>query len=101
MWYNAHMLAVQRQSKYFSKVMTMPNGVEAVVYFELIERNGHLVAKAIRFEAIAPQAEVLALPTISISEHITPIKSYFTSFISPYFKDFSFVLSQPTRAPSL
>jgi transcription elongation factor len=94
------MLAIQKRNKYFSRVMTMPNGVEAVVYFELIERNGQVVAKAIYAEAIISQAEIIALPTISISSHIAPVKSFFTSFISPYFKDFSFVMSQPTRAPS-
>jgi len=98
------MLALQKQPKYFSKVMMMPNGVEALVYFEIIERNGHFIAKAIYAEAIdastIPEQKVCALCGQVESISITPVKSYFTSFISPYFKDFSFVTSQPTRAPS-
>ena len=96
------MLAIQRQNKYFSKVMKMPNGREALVYFEIIERNGHLIARAIRLEAIqtVSQSEILALPIFSVSEHIAPVKSFYTNYVSPYFKDFSFVMSQPTRAPS-
>jgi hypothetical protein len=105
------MLAIQRQlarhsggPKYFSKVMTMPNGVEALVYFEIIERNGHLIAKAIYAEAIdastIPEQKVCALGGACIVSTVTPVKSYFQSVLTPYFKDFSFVMSQPTRAPS-
>lgn len=105
MCYNGRMLAIQRQPKYFSKVMTMPNGVEAIVYFELIERNGHLIAKAVRMEAISANATIseqliFALPGCVLCSAVVPVKSFFTSFVSPYFRDFSFVLSQPTRAPS-
>ena len=102
--YNSPMLAIQKRNKYFSRVMVMPNGVEAVVYFELIERNGHLVAKAIYAEAIdvsaVPEQKVYALPGCVICSDVAPVKSFFASVISPYFKDFSFVISQPTRAPS-
>lgn len=98
------MLAIQRQPKYFSKVMVMPNGVEALVYFEIIERNGHLVAKAIYAEAIdvsaVPEQKVCCLAGEVFSADVLPVKSFYTSFVSPYFKDFSFVISQPTRAPS-
>mgnify|MGYP000882849280 CR=1 FL=1 len=98
------MLAIQRQPKYFSKVMMMPNGVEALVYFEIIERNGHLVAKAIYAEAIdvsaVPEQKVCCLAGQVLCADVLPIKSFYTSFVSPYFKDFSFVTSQPTRAPS-
>jgi hypothetical protein len=98
------MLAVQKQSKYFSKVMMMPNGVEALVIFELVERNGHLIAKAIYAEAIdastIPEQKVYALPGSVICSDVTPVKGFFTAFVSPYFKDFSFLTSQLTRAPS-
>ena len=84
--------------------MTMPNGVEAIVYFELIERNGHLVAKAIHAEKIdsssIPVQKIYALPGGFFHTGIIPVKSIFTSYLSPYFRDFSFVMSQPTRAPS-
>ncbi len=77
--------------------MTMPNGMEALVYFEIIERNGHLIAKAIYAEAI----KVYALAAGIISQTILPVKRFFSTFVFNYFKDFSFIVSQPTRAPSL
>lgn len=84
--------------------MTMPNGVEALFYFEIIERDGHFVAKAIYAEAIdvsaVPEQKVYMLSGNIVCEDVAPVKSFFTSFVSPYFKDFSFVTSQPTRAPS-
>lgn len=98
------MLAIQRQPKYFSKVMTMPNGVEALVYFEIIERDGHFIAKAIYAEAIdastIPEQKVYALPGCLTCSDVLPIKSYFAPIVSTFLKDFSFVTSQPTRAPS-
>lgn len=82
----------------------MPNGISALVYFELVERNGHLVAKAIYAEALdtstIPEQKIYALPGIFTHLDVTPVKSLLASFISPYFRDFAFVKSQPTRAPN-
>ncbi len=98
------MLALRNQAKYFSKVVTLPNGKQALVYFEIVNRGGQLVARAVHAEAILAeslaQEKVLALPTVSISSHIAPVKSFFQAVLTPYFKDLSFVLAQPTRAPS-
>ena len=84
--------------------MVMPDGISALVVFELIERDGHIIAKAVYAEKInvksVPEQKVLLLDGEVICTDVSPVKSYFTSFITPYFKDFSFVLSQPTRAPS-
>ena len=99
------MLAIQKKNKYFSRIMTMPNGVEALVVFELIEQNGHLVAKAVYAEAIdastIPEQKICLINGKCFISQVAPIKSYFTAFVTPYFKDFSFVMSQPTRAPSI
>jgi hypothetical protein len=98
------MLAIQKSPKYFSRMMTMPNGVPALVVFELIERNGHLVAKAVYAEAVdtstIPEEKVFALPGVKSPVEFIPIKSVFYHQVSDFLKDFSFVKSQRTRAPS-
>jgi hypothetical protein len=98
------MLAIQKQQKYFSKVMTMPNGVQALVVFEIVERNGHMIAKAIYAETIdvsaVPEQKVLLLDGEVYCVDVAPVKSFYTKYVLPYAKDFSFVTSQPTRAPS-
>lgn len=82
----------------------MPNGAEALVVFELIERNGHIVAKVIYAETIKadtiPTQKVCMLPGEQILSSVIPVKNYFSIFISPYFKDFTFLMSQLARAPS-
>ena len=105
------MLAIQKRpicvgrNKYFSKVITMPNGIQAMVVFELIEKNGHVVAKAIYAEAIdinsVPEQNVCCLPGIASPVEFVPLLSTFNfiDFIK-LTSDFSFVTSQPTRAPS-
>ena len=98
------MLAIQKQPKYFSKMVNLPDGSSALVVFELIERNSHLIAKAVYAETIntnsIPEQEVGLLSGEVSSINITPEKSRLFNYISPYFKDFSFVMSQPTRAPA-
>jgi len=82
----------------------MPNGIEALVFFELIERNGHLIAKAIYAEAIdinsVPEQKVYCLPSVISPTEFIPVKSIFSDFVSTFSKDFSFIMSQPTRAPN-
>jgi len=98
------MLAIQKQAKYFSRVIKMPNGVEALVFFELVERNGHLVAKAIHAEAIdtniIPKEKIYALPGIKSPVEFIPIQSPFCDFVSFFSKDFSFMTCLVTRAPN-
>ena len=98
------MLAIQKQPKYFSRMMTMPNGVEALVVFELIERNGHLVAKAIYAEAMdtstIPEEAFIALPGIKSPVEFIPVQFFSADIIHSFLKDFSFITSQQTRAPS-
>ncbi len=90
--------------KYFTRIMTLPNGVEAIVYFEVVLRDGHYVARAVHAEPINSSTiatdAVLAIAGAISRSIITPVKSYFT-YLSPFtLKDFTFVTSQPTRAPS-
>jgi hypothetical protein len=97
------MLAVQKQNKHFSRVMIMPNGKPALVFFELVERNGHLIAKALYFQEIPKKLQknkIIALPVFHEHFSIKPlIKSPF-SYISYFAKDLQFFTSQKTRAPS-
>ncbi len=98
------MLAVQKQPKYISKVMTMPNGVEALVVFELIERNGQIVAKAIYAETISdckkPECTPSALLEVASPVEFIPFSYFSTEVLQSLLKDFSFIKSQPTRAPN-
>lgn len=83
--------------------MQLPNGVWAVVVFELIESNGKVIAKAVSAKAIEQhieQAEIIALPVYTERQTIAPVVSPYFSEIQSFVKDFSFVVSQPTRAPS-
>ncbi len=98
------MLAIQKQPRYFSRLMKLPNGAEALVVFMLIERNGHLVAKAVYAEALdvksVPEEKVCALPGVKSPTEFVPVKSIFGDFVADFSRDYSFVMSQRTRAPS-
>ena len=97
------MLAIQKQNKRFSKTMMMPNGKPALVFFELVERNGHLIAKALYFQEIPKEIQkdkLVALPVFHESFSVKPlIKSPF-SYLTFFAKDLQFFTSQKTRAPS-
>ena len=84
--------------------MVMPDGTSALVVFELVERDGHIIARAVYAEKIdvrsVPEQKVLLLDGEVVCTDVLPVKSFYTNYVSPYFKDFSFVMSQPTRAPS-
>jgi hypothetical protein len=99
------MLAVQKQPQYIQKTVQLPNGTWALVVFELVERNGHIVAKAVSGKLLSEQKivkeEILCLPCIKTPADFLPIKSIFSNLVSNFSKDFSFIISQPTRAPSL
>ena len=97
------MLAIQKQSKYFSKVMKLPNGKPALVFFELVERDGHLIAKALYFQAIPQKLQknkLVALPVFHESFSIKPLTKSPFSYLTFFAKDLQFFTSQKTRAPS-
>ncbi len=98
------MLTLRKQNTFFKKAVRLPDGSLALVVFELVEVNGRMVAKAVygeRIESGVPaQESIVALPVFSVSEHIAPIASPFFSYVSALVKDFSFIVSQPSRAPS-
>ena len=109
------MLALQKQSKFIKKTITLPNGSLAVVVFELIEINGKITARAVCGKLIEEttkngvpsrgkiysQEEILALPVYFDIETIEPVVSPFFANILSLVKDLSFVVAQPTRAPNL
>ncbi len=82
----------------------MPNGTWALVVFELVQVNGRLIARAVSGKILeevqAEKAEVLCLPCIKSPAEFVPVKSIFSNLVSNLSKDLSFVMSQPTRAPS-
>ena len=100
------MLAIQKRQKYIQKAVQLPNGAWALVVFELVERNGQIVARSVSGKLLGEQneqivkEEILCLPCVKIPFDFLPIKSIFSDLVSPFSKDFSFVMSQPTRAPS-
>lgn len=103
--YNRPMLSIIKQPKYIEKLVTLPTGQVILVTFELIERNGHIIAKAVSGRTVdenkSETEEILCLPCIKSPVEFLPVKSIFSDLLSNFYKDFSFVLSQPTRAPNL
>ena len=98
------MLAIQKQPKYLEKAVQLPNGAWALVVFELVERDGRIIAKAIRAEAIkqttTSEDEKCLLPGVVSPIEFIPVKSIFSDFVSTFIKDFSFTSCQVTRAPN-
>ena len=106
MCYNTAMLAIQKQPKYIQKAVQLPNGAWALVVFELVERDGQIVARAVSGKLLGDQTEqtindeILCLPCVKTPADFLPIKSIFYDLVSTFSKDLSFIMSQPTRAPS-
>lgn len=97
------MLAIQKQQKYIQKAVQLPNGAWALVVFELVEQNGKIIARAVSGKLLNKEIkkeEVLCLPSVKSPINFVPVKSIFSDLLSAFSKDFSFVMSQPTRAPS-
>jgi len=98
------MLAIQKQPKYLEKAVHLPNGAWALVIFELVEENGHVIARAVSGKILNEKIvkeKTLCLPVIKSPTEFLPILSTFNfiDFIN-LSTDFSFVMSQPTRAPA-
>lgn len=97
------MLAIQKQSKFIEKKIQLPNGSWALVVFELSEVNGKITAKAVSghlLETPITAEAVLALPAYFERQTIAPVASPYFADIAAIVKDLSFVIAQPTRAPS-
>jgi hypothetical protein len=99
------MLAIQKRQKYIQKAVQLPNGEWALVVFELVERNGKIIARAVSGHILddfkIEKEKVLCLPCVKTPTEFVPVLSTFNfiDFIN-FSSDFSFVMSQPTRAPS-
>ena len=117
------MLALQKQpachavldvgrSKFIQKKIQLPNGLFALIVFELIEINGKIIAKAVCGKIIEERSDfenlkrsdfgekILALPIYFERENFKPIISPFFADVLSLVKDLSFIISQPTRAPN-
>jgi hypothetical protein len=97
------MLAIQKSNKYIQKAVQLPNGAWALVTFELVELNGKIIARAVAGQLI-PEAkeekEILYLPCIKSPKEFIPVRLFTSEILHSFLKDFSFIVSQPTRAPS-
>jgi hypothetical protein len=97
------MLAIQKQPNYLRKAVQLPNGAWALVTFELVEINGKIIARAVSGKLlpdIKEESEVLCLPCIKSPAEFIPISFFTPEALHSFLKDFSFITSQPTRAPS-
>ncbi|MBU6370540.1 MAG: hypothetical protein KGH93_01825 [Patescibacteria group bacterium] len=97
------MLSVQKQPKFFTKTVTLPDGRIAAVVFELVQLNGKTVAKAVcgkvLHQEVCTKETTLALPAIIEKQNIAPVKSPFFATVAAIVKDLSFIIAQPSRAP--
>ena len=97
------MLSIIKQPKYLKRLITLPNGEVVLVLFELVEKNGQIIATAISSKLMKDflnTEETLYLPSLKTIPEFIPIKSTFNKDTSFYTRDYSFVKSQRTRAPS-
>jgi hypothetical protein len=98
------MLELKKQNQYIEKMVELPNGAWALVLFELVEKNGKIIARAVSLKKIndipSENSEILCLPCIKTPIEFLPIRSIFYSILDTFSRDYSFVKSQPTRAPS-
>ena len=97
------MLAIQKQQKYFQKAVQLPNGEWALLVFELVERNGQIIAKAVSGKILGEEIvteEILCLPCVKSPVEFIPIKSVFSNIVLNFVKDFSFMTCLVTRAPN-
>ena len=97
------MLAIQKQPNYLKKAVQLPNGAWALVTFELVELNGKIIARAVAGQIlpdIKEEKEVLCLPCIKSPAEFVPVRFFTSEVLHSFLKDFSFIMSQPTRAPS-
>ena len=97
------MLAIQKQPNYIRKTVQLPNGAWALVTFELVEINGKLIARAIAGQIlpeIKEEKKVLCLPCIKSPTEFLPVKLFTSEILHSSLKDYSFIISQPTRAPA-
>ena len=99
-----NMLSLQKQSRYIKRQVKLLDGSLALVVFELVEKNGKIIAKPICGkvikECVPVQEEILSLPVYFEKETFKPIVSPFYSKLFEVLKDLSFVTSQPARAPN-
>jgi hypothetical protein len=110
------MLAISNKqlNSTFERIVRDKNGVLVRVRFIVVEVNGSFQAQIVSAEAIAshvntnsntqstkPESEVFFFPIFkkSVNFH-KEVKHFVESFISPY-QPLDFLMSQPTRAPSM
>lgn len=97
------MLSLQKQPRYFEKMVRLPNGSLAMVVFEIVEVNGSLKARAVCGKLVGQEnteQKIYALPTHIESIAIIPLKQPLFSYNFLAQKDLSFFSSQITRAPN-
>jgi hypothetical protein len=94
------MLTPQLRSQFVTKFLTSPTGEKFKVVFLVALVNGEVKAQVV--SAIPVQEAPLFLPVIKNNEKFVNFsKSPTSKVLSPFFNQFFFYNSQPTRAPAL
>jgi hypothetical protein len=101
----SQMLAVQTQNKIIPKLVKMADGRIALVHFLVSFEGGELKAKIVsvqysRDNSVANEAPLAICGSCEKAGEIISEKKYYERIVSPYAK-FAFLVSQPTRAPSV
>ena len=98
------MLVAKQQGKTFKKLFRLETGEFILATFEVISRDGVLKARLVATEELpdtsfTTEAETV-LPTASVKS--VPEFIYVSDLGTAHFsyEDFSFLVSQPTRAPA-
>jgi len=93
------MLAIQKQPKYLRKTVRLPDGSLALVVFELQGTTWRAISGQIIPEAVSSN-DILCLDGSQNNQLVLPVKSPYFAEIENLFKNLSFIVSQPTRAPN-
>ncbi len=95
------MLTPHLRSQFVTKVLTSPSGEKFQVVFLVGLVNGEMKAQVVSAVSLTA-AEPLCLPVKKSDQKlVTFSKSRKGTFSTPFFNQFFFFNSQPTRAPSL
>ena len=106
------MLQVKPQGKIVERIVRTKTGEFVLATFYVVERNGEIInVRLLSVKPVSDQAKNYKLETTNSclclrgsclkSPSVIPHRKRYTPTVSPFFNIFEFLVSQPTRAPSL
>ena len=108
------MLQVKPQGKIIERIVRAKTGEFVLATFLVVERNGEVInVRLLRVSPLSGSEKtrtlkleagscLFRLPGLCVkSPTVISYKKKFTGEVSPFFNIFQFLVSQPTRAPSL